>query len=152
MKPETNWLEEHMRSRLSKQPLNEDLEMLKRAANNMKEAEDRASRSQARAQTMVTHAQAELKIAERMLHESEAARIEADAEQRRVLAKLGEAEKALEARGEQVRRVRMEAEQRCKAAEQRARDAEEELRTLREALTVLFGDDHGSAAHKIAAE
>src|SRR3954467_4869139 len=52
MKTETNWLEEHMRRRLSKQPLNEDLEMLKRAANNMKDAEARASRSQARAQTM----------------------------------------------------------------------------------------------------
>ena len=146
------WLEEHMRSRVKKQPLNDDLGILTRAAKTMRDTEDRASKSQARAQTMVTHAAAELKIAERMLQESEAARIEAEAEQRRALAKVKEVERSLDARTEQVRRIQLEAEQRCKAAEQRARDTEDELRALREAITVLFGDSGAPPAFNIAAE
>src|SRR3954470_2167646 len=100
MKTETHmdWLEEYMQSRVGKKPLNDDLAILTRAAKTMRDTEERASKSQARAQTMVTHAEAEVKITERMLQESEAARLEAEAEQRKALAKVKEAEPSLEAR------------------------------------------------------
>jgi hypothetical protein len=145
-------LDEQMRNRMAKQPLIEDLEMLNRAAEAMKRTQERAVQSEARAQSLVTHAQAELKITERLLQESDAARIEAENEQRKLVAKLEEAQKFLEARNEQVLEIQKEGEERCKAAEQRAQEAEDELQALREAMSALFKDDTSAPAHKIAAE
>ena len=154
MKNETTMkrFDEHMRTRMAKQPLIEDLEMLNRAAETMKRTQERAVQSEARAQSLVTHAQAELKITERLLQESEAARIEAENEQRRLQAKLQEAEKFLEARNEQVIEIQKEGEERCKVAEQRAQEAEDELQALREAMSALFKDDSSAPSQKIAAE
>src|SRR3954469_880051 len=128
-----------LQTRPAKQPLVDDLEMLNRAAETMKRAEDRAVETQGRAQTMVIHAQAELKMAERLLQESEAARIAAETEQRKAKAKLEEFEKLLEARSEQIHTIRIEAEEQCKAAERRAQEAEDELEALREAIKTLLG-------------
>jgi ribosomal protein S12 methylthiotransferase accessory factor YcaO len=100
----------------------------------------------------VTHAQAELKIAERLLQESIAARLEAEVEQRRALGKLEDTEKLFEARSEQARRARVDAEQRAKAAEERARTLEENLQTLRGALTRLLKEERGGQPQSIAAE
>jgi hypothetical protein len=100
---------------------------------------------------MVTHAQAELKIADRLLHEAETARIAAEMEARQAAARTEEAAKFFEVRSEHARQELLACEQRAKAAEERARELEEELNAFRAAVSTLFQDNRG-AAHDVAAE
>ena len=88
------WLEEHMRERVAKVPLAGDLAILDQAADSVRQAKERAAESEARAQRMVAHAQAELKLVERALNESESKRIEAEREQRRIESRMEEAERS----------------------------------------------------------
>src|SRR5215208_723973 len=108
MEDHMEWLESQMGSRSAKKPVTEDLELVKRAADTIRRSEDCAAKTAAHAQTMVTHAQAELKIAERLLQESIAARLEAEAEHRKTIAKLEDSERLFEIRTEQVRKARVD--------------------------------------------
>jgi chromosome segregation ATPase len=144
-------LEEHMREQIAKVPLTGDLAMLDQAADSVRRAKERAAESEARAQRMVAHAQAELKLVERLLNEAETKRIDAEREQRRIEAKLEEAEKSFTMREELIRQQLSAEENIAKAAEDRARELEEELETLRTALRSFFGND-AAASENVAAE
>jgi hypothetical protein len=132
------WLQEHMQSRLTNMPVADDLELLNLAAEAMRRSDDRKAELEARAQTMVTHAQGELKIVERLLQASETARIAAEMEMQKSKARLEEAETLLEARMELAEQERTAVDLRAKAAEQRAKEAEEGLQRLQTALRSLF--------------
>jgi hypothetical protein len=90
---------------------------------------------------MVSHAQAELKIAERLLQDSEIARAEAEAKERKARAKLNEAVKAAELKTEQALEELSKGEHRVKLAEERAQELEDQLKTLRTALRARFGKE-----------
>jgi hypothetical protein len=132
------WLKEHMQSYLTTKPVANDLELLDLAAQAMRRNDDQKAESEARAQTMVTHAQGELKIVERLLQTSESARIAAEMEMQKSKARLDEVESLLEARMELVEQERTAGEQRARAAEQRAKEAEDGLQHLQTALRSLF--------------
>jgi len=132
------WLQEHMQNHLTKKPIADDLELLKLAAEVMRRNDHRKAESEARAQTMVAHAQEELKMVERLLLASETARIAAEMEVQKSKARLEEAETLLEARMELAKQERTAVDLRAKAAEQRAKEAEEGLQRLQTALRSLF--------------
>jgi hypothetical protein len=145
------WLQEHMQNHLTKKPVADDLELLKLAADVMRRNDDRKAESEARAQTMVTHAQEELRIVERLLQTSETARIAAELEAHKSRSRLEEAEKLLEIRLELAEQERAAIDLRAKAAEQRAREAEEGLERLQTALRSLF-KHHGQDLPEFAGE
>ena len=92
----------------------------------MRLGELRAAEDQTRAQSMVSHVQAELKIAERLLqHSGEIARAEAEAKERKARAKLNEAVKAAELKTEQALEEVSKGEHRVKLAEERAQELED---------------------------
>ena len=132
------WLQDHMQSQLAKKPVADDLELLNLAAEAMRRNDDQKAESEARAQTMVTHAQGELKIVERLLQASESARIVAEMEMQKSKARLDEAEALLEVRMELAEQERTAVDLRARAAEQRAKEAEEGLQRLQTALRSLF--------------
>lgn len=132
------WLQEHMQNHLTKKPVAEDLELLKLAAEVLRRNDHRKAESEARAQTMVTHAKEELKIVERLLQASETARIAAEMEVQKSRARVEEAESLLQIRAEMAEQERTAIDLRAKAAEQRAKEAEEGLQRLQTALRSLF--------------
>lgn len=132
------WLKEHMQSYLTNKPVAGDLELLNLAAEAMRRNDDQKAESEARAQTMVTHAQGELQIVERLLQTSESARIVAEMEMQKSKARLDEAETLLEVRMELAEQERTAVDLRARAAEQRAKEAEEGLQHLQTALRSLF--------------
>ena len=116
----------------------DDLELLKLAAEVMRRNDHRKAEADARAQMMVTHAQEEVKIIERLLQASESARIAAEMEMQKTKARLEEAESLLETRTGLAEQERIAIDQRARAAEQRAKEAEEGLERLQAALRALF--------------
>jgi chromosome segregation ATPase len=144
------WLEENMRERVAKVPLAGDLAILDQAADSVRQAKERAAESESRAQRMVAHAQAELKLVERALNESESKRIEAEREQRRIESRMEEAERSFAMREELAQQQLTAEESRAKLAEQRARELEDELDTLRTALRSFL--EHTADPERVAAE
>ena len=132
------WLQEHMQNHLTKKTIADDLELLKLAAEAMRRNDHCKAESEARAQMMVTHAQEELKIVERLLQASETARIEAEMEMQKSKIRLEEAQSLLEARAEMAEQERTAINLRVKAAEQRAKEAEEGLQRFQTALRSLI--------------
>ena len=92
------WLQKNMEHHLAMKLENDDAELLTVAAKILSRSQEGAAEVGANAQKIVSHAQQELKIVERLLHESEAARRLIELELKKVESKRNEAESIYEAR------------------------------------------------------
>jgi hypothetical protein len=132
------WIEKNLEHQLATAPGDDDAGLLTRAAEMMRRNRDQQAATKANLGAMVTHAQEELKIVERLLQDSEQARTSIEHELEKAKAKLQETEALFEARHKLLEQERSALENCAKAAEARAIIAEENLARLRTGLGSLF--------------
>ena len=132
------WIEENMEHNLAMQPGDDDVELLAIAAEIMRRNHEKQAEAGAKAQTIMSQAQEELKIVERLLQESEAARVSAEMEVKKAKAKLEEMENLYESRLAMVEQDRSALELCAQSAERRAKAAEESLARLRTGFRSLL--------------
>jgi hypothetical protein len=132
------WIEENMEHNLAMKPTDDDVDLLALAADIMRRNHEKQAEAGAKAQTIMSQAQEELKIVERLLQESEAARVTAEMEVKKAKAKLEEMENVYETRLVLVEQERSALELCVQSAERRAKAAEESLARLRTGFRSLL--------------
>ena len=132
-----------MDNQLTKTSSIDPMLLLKRAADVMDRDNRWKAELESRAQSMVTHAQEEIKIVERLLQASEAARA---AEAQKAQSRIEEIEKACDAKLKAAEEQSAAIEARANAAELRAQQAKDELARLQAAIADLFKREHQEAA------
>jgi hypothetical protein len=132
------WIEKNLEHHLALQSEDDDVELLSLAAEIMRRSQEQLAEAGAHAQTIVSHAQEELKIVERLLQESEAARISAEMDLKKAQAKLEETESVFEARIALLQQEKSALQVCADAAERRAKTVEESLARLKTGLGSLF--------------
>ena len=129
------------------------LDLLSKAANGIKRAEDRAAETMARAQSLANGAVDKVRLLQARIDRAEEAKRQADAElaERKIdIEKLRKELKEADARIADQENALTNAEQRANAAEKRANDAEAALKRVTHAIRTTLPATNEIAAGKQA--
>jgi exonuclease VII large subunit len=124
------------------------LDLVERTAELIRATEDHAAQLAARSSAAVAHMQEELRLAERVLEAAETRRRVAEAETKKLKAKLEESEKAYQERIDVLNGDLLAAQMQCVRAEERAAEAESALSRIQNAMQGILAIRSDGSGHR----